>query len=399
MTTMGYSINRKRYVLVILFLSFLILSINAVIIQTVIIDDELVKNIMRFLALSGFSSAIILMKKKANSLLYLLLIFQILLLILTQNRDIITSLYLIIIMISVWHVSERSLLKLLMISSIVSFSMIFIFLFLGLTENHIIEYRNRMTYGISGKGSVTFFYNLVYGLFTLYLIFNERYKRNKLIILKLLIIALSTYFYIKTDNRAGYGLTLIFIAFTICLPYFARLRLFKIIIALMPVIMLSLMYIVAHALSDTIYNEILSNRAVLYEAFLRNISFLEYLTGTSVKAFDDISIVDNSYVHILFGNGFIFFTLYMVLHYKAINHLFELRRYYQIAFIISTSGYFFMESLAVRIEMMFVIYYWYLIFSYGLRVSYIKTDQGSKYFRRLHNTHVHKRYYSLIHKF
>lgn len=351
---------------------FILLSINSVLIQTILLDNNSVKNIIRLFVMSLLIFVILIKKIKINNNIMIILFFISILFLLTKNMDLITYIFLFILAQLLIRLDEKTVLKYLTISSMVAFFLIFIFLLLGITQNEILEYRNRMTFGVgnSTTNRIPFFYNMVYGTFTLAVMYiNKYYKKSNSfkMIVYILTITLATYFYIKTNLRGGYLCFIIFIILTWLIPRVYKLKLLRNIVCILPIIMFASSFLIASFHDNTYLNKLLSYRPTYINNFIESISIKEILLSKSVKSMDAINIVDNSYIHIFIGGGVIIFLIVLFLYFRSVNNLYNLKYFNEIAFIISTSIYFNIESIAVRIENMFVIYWWYLIINYSIK--------------------------------
>lgn len=362
----------NRILKIIIFTCFLLLSVNSVLIQTVMMDNDSVKNIIRLLVLVLIVLIILIKNIKINSNIMIILLFTSMLFVITTNMDLITYVFLFIVVQLLIRLDDKTVLKYLTISSIVAFSLIFIFLLLGVTQNEILEYRNRMTFGVgnSTTNRIPFFYNMVYGTFTLVIMYINKYYRksnNLKIVMYISTLTLATYFYIKTNLRGGYLCFIIFIILTWLIPKIHKFRLVKTIVSIIPLIMFASSFIIASFHKNSYLNKLLSYRPTYINNFINSINIRDILLSSSVKSIDTINIVDNSYIHIFIGGGVIIFFIVLFLYFLSVNNLYRLKYFNEIAFIISTSIYFNIESIAVRIENMFIIYWWYLIINYSIK--------------------------------
>jgi hypothetical protein len=356
----------------IVFLCLLVLSVNAVLIHTIAAENELLKNGLRVAILA--ISVLLLIIKQRPLLVGLLLLFNVSVINLAigHNTDQLSYIFIFIFIQALFVLNARQTEKYLMLSSVISLLLVFAFLMLGITENTVTEYRNRMMFGTNG---VPFFFNLVYGAFTMFLIYVLKYFKRFKFLLMLVSIGITTYLFTLTDARGGY---ISFVAFIILLgiiPIISKVGIFRRIVALIPVIAIGGSYYIA-GLSDSLSaNMLLSNRPLLLNAFFKDISFADLLISTSVKAYDADSIVDNSYVHLLAGGGLIITLAICYLFFKAILQLFKHKKHIEIAFIVATCLYFNTESIMVRVENLFVIYFWYLIIKYSLTKIEPETEE------------------------
>lgn len=354
-----------------IFILLLALSVNAVLIQTILTENELFKNIMR-VGILGLALFFMLMTKQRIyvAVIFLLCISGILLLI-RGNSDQLTYIFIFLFIHSFVLMDVKKIEKYLLISSFVSFALVFIFLFLGITENTVLDFRNRMTFGVAG---VPFFYNLVYGFFTLWVVYSQKYYTRFKWLVILISLGATTYFFLVTDVRGGYFSFLAFVVLLFVVRITRKLSLFRLAVAFIPAISIgAAMYIAS--LSDNInMNLTLSLRPILLRNFFESVTWADILFSTSVKALDEVNIVDNSYLHLLVGGGVIVSLFVGYLFFKAVLNLYKHKKYVEIAFIISTCLYFNMESIMVRVENMFIIYFWFLIFKYSLTKVEAETE-------------------------
>lgn len=347
----------------VVFLCLLTLSINAVLIQTITTDNFVLKNAIRIGILFLMVLCMLIAKQRILVVLFLLTNLSIILLLLGHNPDQLSFIFIFVFVQSLFLLKQREVEKYLLLSSVIALSLIFIFLLLGITENIILEYRNRMTFGTNG---VPFFYNMVYGTFSLWIVYSRKYFRRFKVLITLISLTATTYFYIMTDLRGGYFAFITLIVLLHLVPLTSRLMLLRIGVALIPVVALVISFWIA-SLNKSIYaNQLLSLRPIFLNNFFNNLTFKEIFLSASVKSSDTINIVDNSYLHLLVGGGLVISLTVGCLFFKAILNLYANKKYIEIAFIISTCLYFNSESIMVRMENMFVIYFWYLLIKYSL---------------------------------
>lgn len=345
----------------IIFICLTVLAVNSVLIQT-IIPDGMFKNIIRITILLISMYCIIIKKKTIRISLLILTYLAAFFLLLTKNYDLLTFVFIFVFVQFLVIIKERDLEKYLLISSAVSISIIFLFLLFGITHNSIIDYRNRMTFGVNG---VPFFYNVVYGFFSLLIVYSRKYFRKNRFIITIISIGFTTYFYLKTDVRGGFYSFLILIVLLYIIPKTRRIIGVKNLVGLIPLISIGLSLAIASFSNNYKVNMWLSLRPKLLSEFFRKLSLNDVLFSKSVKSFDSTNIVDNSYLHLLIGGGILITIIVIYIFYKAMINLYRLEKYTEISFIISTCIYFNMESIMVRVENMFVIYFWYLIIKYS----------------------------------
>lgn len=344
----------------IVLLCLMTLSINAVLIQTVLDENSPLKNLVRISVLLFVVFVMLIRKQPMLVVLFLLIIVSSISLLMGNNFDQLSFIFVFLFIPFLLNQKQRDIEKYLLIGSFSSLGLVFLFLLMGVTQNEIEIFRNRMTYGTDG---VPFFFNLVYGSFTILIVYVMKYFKRFRWIFVLLSAGAVTHFYLQTDIRGGY---LAFIVFVVMLVISPITKYLKHLIALIPVFALSISFYLATLGNDYYANQLLSYRPLLLHSFLEKINIIDILFSTSVKAFDNVAVVDNSYIHLLVGGGLLLSIGVGVLFYKAVLNLYKHKKYIEIAFVVSACVYFLTESLMVRIENMFVIYFWFLIIKYSL---------------------------------
>jgi hypothetical protein len=168
-----------------------------------------------------------------------------------------------------------------------------------------------------------------------------------------------------TDARGGYFSLLGFAALVFIVPVLSRVGLFRFIAALLPVFCLGASFYMASLWDNDEANQLLSIRPILFERFLSELTEADVLLSTTVKQFDRaVTIVDNSYLHLLVGGGIVMCVVFCIIYAQAVKNLFKVDRHVEVAFILATCMYFNSESILLRIENMFVIFFWFLILRY-----------------------------------
>lgn len=349
----------------IIFICLLALSVNIVLIQTISIDNNNMKNIVRISVLI-LMMFFMLIRKRTISLAPLLLFgVSTLLLFISKNSDQLTFMFIFLFIPSLLIIETKKIEKYLVISSLISLVLVFVFLFLGLTHNETTVLRHRMNFGVNG--GVSFFYNLVYGTFSLIIIYSRKYFNRYKSLITLMSLGLTTYLYIMTNARGGYFSFIILIILLYVLPKLEKNKKIFFFIGLIPEFFLSISFFEASLVNNSLANQFLSYRPTYIYNFYSSINFTNIIFSKSVKALDHINIVDNSYIHLLIGGGILIFLVIGYLFLKTILNLYKEKKYIEISFMISACAYFNMESNLVRIENMFVIYFWYLLFRYSLK--------------------------------
>lgn len=339
------------------------LAVNAVLIQTVMSDESVAKQLVRAGVLGVAVYAIVVYNSRVPPWMVLLVCFSGILLILRGNPDQLSYIFVLLLVPALWSAEEWRVERAAVVASFASLGLVFAFLALGITQNEIVQPRSRMTFGTAG---VPFFFNLVYGAFALLVLYVVKHRPRRWRLAVVGSVAATTYLFGQTDARGGYFAFLTFLVMLVAVPRLRRSGMFRGAVALLPAWLLAGSWLLA-ALSDDHYyalNEPLSYRPMLYERFLDSVGLADVLLGAPVKSFP--TAVDNSYIHLLVGGGLIMCGVFVVAFARAVRHLFEAGRHPEIAFLVATSLYFFSESLLVRIENVFVVYAWFLVLRYGL---------------------------------
>jgi hypothetical protein len=292
----------------------------------------------------------------------LLTIYSAVLLAVRQNPDQLSFVFIFVLIIALFAVKERSLDKAVMFASLASLGMVFVFLGLGITQNEVLNFRGRNTFGTNG---VPFFYNLVYGAFGMLVFYFYKYKLRRRLLVMAGSVTITTHLFNLTDARGGYYSFIGFVALVFLVPALSRLGLFRFIAAILPVFCLMVSFYIASLWDSGAANQLLSIRPILFNRFLENLTPVDVFLSTSVKEFDRaVTIVDNSYLHLLVGGGAAMCLVFFVIFAQSITNLFTAGRHVDVAFLIATCVYFNSESILLRIENMFVIYFWYLVLRY-----------------------------------
>lgn len=349
-------------VMPVLVVALFALAINAVLIQTVTTDDSALKNIIRVGSLGLVGAAILFSNARVSTGITLLILYSVSMLALRQNMDQLSYLFVFILAFGMFAVQERRLEKTLMLASVASLVLVFALLAAHVTTDVILEPRSRHTYGTNG---VPFFYNLVYGACVMAVLYAYKYGLKRRLWVLVGSVAAATYLFQQTDARGGYLAFLAFVALLFLVPLFSRAAIFRVCAALLPVLFLLFSFYLASQYEDDDANFLWSNRPKLLQRFFENIGAPDFFFSTSVKYFSRAeTIVDNSYIHLMVGGGAVLCLAFLIIYYRAVMNLFNAGRHVEVAFIIATCVYFNSESIMLRIENMFVIYFWYLMLRY-----------------------------------
>jgi O-antigen ligase len=343
----------------VLFMCLMAIATNAVLIQTLTTDDAMLKNGIRVAVLCVAAVAMIMHNSQMPAGIFLLIIFCVVTLVARQNTDQLSIIFVLILVPALFAVKERSLGKLFMVSSAFSLLLVFALLAAGVTQNEVTEFRGRSTFGTNG---VPFFYNLVYGALTMLLVYVHKFKLRSRLFWTLAAVALATHLFNLTDARGGYYAFLGFVVLLYLVPFLARWGLFRFLTALLPVCFLGVAFYIASLYEDAAANEFLSIRPTYYQRFVENLTEADYFLSSTVKQFDRaVTIVDNSYLHLVVGGGLVVFAVFVFMFAQALRRLYRMGKFVDVAFLIATCFYFNSESILLRIENMFVIYFWYLV--------------------------------------
>jgi hypothetical protein len=340
------------------------LAINAVLIQTVAADDSVLNTAMRVGVLVLAALAVTLHAAPMPVGIVLLTIYSAVLLAVRQNPDQLSFVFIFVLIFALFAVRERSLDKAVMFASLASLGMVLVlvFLSLGITQNEVLDFRGRNTFGTNG---VPFFYNLVYGAFGMLVFYFYKYKLRRRLLVMAGSVTLTTHLFNLTDARGECYSFIGFVALVFLVPALSRLGLFRFIAAMLPVICLMASFYIASLWDNGAANQLLSIWPILFNRFLENLTPVDVFLSTSVKEFDlAVTIVDNSYLHLLVGGGAAMCLVFFVIFAQSITNLFKAGRHVDVAFLIATCVYFNSESILLRIENMFVIYFWYLVLRY-----------------------------------
>ena len=357
----------------VLFLCLLAIATNAVLIQTVTTDNTMLKNGIRVAVLGIAAFAMIMRGSKMPIGIFLLITFSLILLVSRANTDQLSIIFVLILAVAMFDLRERTLNKMLMVLSVFSLLLVFALLAAGVTQNEVTEFRGRNTFGTNG---VPFFYNLVYGAMTMLLVYVHKFQRRYRLLWTIAAVALSTHLFNLTDARGGYYAFLGFIVLLHMVPLLARVGIFRFLTATLPIGFIIVAFYIASLYEDAAANELLSIRPILFQRFIENLTLEDYLLSATVKQFDRaVTIVDNSYLHLLVGGGAVVFLVFMMIFGQAVLKLYRQGRFVDVAFVIATCVYFNSESILLRIENLFVIYFWYLILRHSRLVVMDSTVQ------------------------
>lgn len=345
------------------FLCLAAIAVNAVLIQTVTSDDSLLKQGVRVGVLFLAAIGMLLYNSRFPLGLIMLMTACALFLVLRQNTDQLSLIFVFVLVPALFAVKERALVKMFMLTAAGSLLLIFALLASGITQNEVLEFRGRNTFGTNG---VPFFYNVVYGALTLLLVYIHKFKLRLRHVWTLAALTLATHLFNLTDARGGYYAFLMFVALLYLMPLLGRISIVRGLTVLLPVGFLGTAFYIASLWDNGTANQLLSLRPILYQRFLESLTPSDFFFSSTVKQFSRaVTIVDNSYLHLLVGGGITLFVIFVLMFGQAVLKMYRMGKFVDLAFIIATCIYFNSESIMLRIENIFVIYFWYLVIRYS----------------------------------
>lgn len=350
--------------------ALLAIATNAVLIQTLFTEDSPVKNIIRVGVLALTVFVMFVRRTIVPGWVMGLVLVSAVLLLLTQNPDQLTIVYVLLLVPAMWSISERALTRAVMIASLFALGLVFAFLLAGLTTNELrlsqtwvsADVRARYTFGTAG---VPFFMNVVYGaaVFVIYYVYRWRLKGR--LPLALLTLAVSYWIFTQTDGRGGFAAIILFCVFAAVMPALIRSKFIRGLLAVLPLVFLAFGVWLATQRNNPEVNQLLSFRPMLYGMFFDGVTFWDALTSTTVKQ-GEVSTVDTSYLHLLFGAGLVLFVAFCFMFGKAVFTMARRRMTLELAFLTSVMIYAALESILLRAENIFILFAWYLIMRYSM---------------------------------
>lgn len=290
--------------------------------------------------------------------------------IISSNPDMFSFMFILIFVIAGAQLNDKGFLNACFYASAITFILIFIFLLAGVTEQYVREFRSRTTFGLNGIGGPTLFFNYFFGFSALAIL---KYRAS--IASVMFILALNWYFFLATDSRAGALSILILVLLCTILKPLINARINAYLIGTMPVLFLIIAFLLPFFLDNAFGNLILSNRPALFASLFSDLTFIDYLVGKSIKSYDLFAIIDNSFLHLFVGLGALMYLIICSIFFQSVKRLYSQKRFLAVAFIISTVCYANMESILVRPENAFVLYFWYLILNYFLSAKNINPSR------------------------
>ncbi|MFI5429462.1 hypothetical protein [Aeromicrobium sp. UC242_57] len=172
---------------------------------------------------------------------------------------------------------ERQVELSLVVASLVSLALIFLFLVSGVTQDVVLMPRERHTFGTDG---VPFFYNVVFGAASLVILYVFKYrKRGRWVILGTALLV-ATQLFFATDARGGYYALLGFVALLFLIPTLARSAIARTLVAMFPLVVLATSLSLVRFSEDVSVNEFFSYRPALYQRFIQRSGLEDLLLAT-----------------------------------------------------------------------------------------------------------------------
>lgn len=338
--------------------ALLVMAANSVAIQTFATDPGPWRQVPRLLSLAVAVVVIWAARVKVEWIAAGILVAALVGGVVSRNSDQLSYVFVVIIAVALTAVSERRAIALAAIACVGAFALVFVLLAVGVSTDSVVEIRSRRTFGVA---SIGFIYNVVFGACALVCTWATRFTWPLRYGALAVTLAVATWFYLETDARAGYLSFLAFVVFSVVPIVVWRSRVVCTLLALAPVLFLAAAAVLAGLSDNPTANSILSNRPIFWGLLVDDLSVRDVLLSRSVKALDTSNIVDNSYLHLLVGGGVAVTALFIVLHFKAIAALARAGMNVELALIASLALYFNMESILVRPDLVFIIFYWHLL--------------------------------------
>jgi len=352
-------------------IAFFLIATNAVLIQTIATDDSPVKNIIRVAVLVITVFFLFIRRTVFPTVIMGLIIVSAVFLLVTGNTDQFTVLYVMLFVPALWSIPERKLWKAGAIASIFALLLVFIFLRLGLTSNDLLvsqtylsgDIRSRYSFGTQG---VPFFMNLVYGAVATTMFYLYRWRIRGRLLISAAAVAVATYLFIQTDGRGGYTAIWLFVVFALLMRRMVKFTFLRLLLTIQPVLMLGFSLLMAYERGSAWWNAVFSFRPALYGTFLDSMNFWDIIHSVTVKNTADVTTVDSSALHLLYGGGLLVFIAFCIIFARAVSTLIKRQMHLELAFLTSVMMYSTTESILLRVENIFIMLAWYLILRYGL---------------------------------
>lgn len=342
----------------------LALAVNAVLIQTVMTDGGLVKNVVRAGVLALTLAGLAANWRTVARWLAVPIALAGALLVARSNQDQLTIIFAILLAALAGQVSERFFLGWAAIASFVPLVLMFGFLAVGLTEDtyQVSDFdqvvRTRHDFGVE---SIPWIFNAAYGAFTLAVLYASKHlTRAWFAAVVVATLAAATTIYTLSDTRGGFAAFLIFLALLAIVPMIRVGWLW----AAAPFVLFGLTMWLSLGDIDAQINRVLSQRPLYFHQFFGDITWTDVFLTRSVKKFP--YPVDSSFLHLMVGAGLVVLIAFLALYARAVVTLMRARRHAEVAFLTATIAYCASEGLLVRIENAFIIVVWYLVLHYGV---------------------------------
>lgn len=350
--------------------ALIVVATNAVLIQTVVPETSNLKNVIRAVVLVVTLFLLFTRRVAFPAWLLLLALASVITLLLTGNTDQLTLVFVLLFVPALWSIPERDLDRSALGASVYALLLVFALLAAGVTTNELrvsqtylsADVRARFTFGTNG---VPFFMNLVYGAAAFATYYAFRWRLRFRWVIAAAAVAGSWYLFTQTNGRGGFLAILLFCVLAAVMPFLAGRTATRALIALQPVVYLGVALWLGTAGDTPRMNALLSFRPMLYGAFLDTVTAWDVFTSTTVK-FADVSTVDSSALHLLYGGGLLMYLAFCVLFAGAVQNLARRGMHLQIAFMSAAMIYGISESILLRVENIFILYVWYLVLRYGV---------------------------------
>ncbi|MCR4513038.1 hypothetical protein [Aeromicrobium sp. 50.2.37] len=350
-----------------LLLPFVLFAVatNATLVQTLLPEDSALKTFVRAVVLICSVYVVVSARIPAPAGLVVLSTLTLVLALARANEDQFSYLFVIVVALGLSRVTDRKLLQWSTWAGGWTLLLLMLLLWAGVTTNEILMPRERSTFGSS---SVPFVFNAVYGFAAVWVVYVFRYRSRWRWVVLPAAVLLAIYFFLATDLRGGFLTFLAFLTLCPLLRVARRSRIAVAVLASLPAGLLGISLALATLADNASVNALLSYRPLYYWRMLSQFQIDDLVLTSSVKQLDLISIVDNSYLHLLIGGGVVLSVFYLWIYARAMFALMESGEVLLAAFLTATSVYFVSESLLVRIENVFIALFWLLIFRWGARL-------------------------------
>ncbi len=206
--------------------------------------------------------------------------------------------------------------------------------------------RLRYSFGFSNANKVGIVAYSLYVLVWLNYFFNN--KNLKSVVFFSIVSFSMAYF---SDSRTSlYSIVIFSFLCVFALPKIIRRFMF-----ILPLLFLLVSFYISTLSNEFSVNLLLSNRPVDFNNFMKNLEFINYITGASSEG----DRVDNSYILAYFSVGPLLFLLFLFRCFQFSNYEHHKSVW---AFFVSLLLYAIFEALLVRVEFPLVLIFYYMIF-------------------------------------